>query len=627
MIIGSDQSSPRACYALDTVENSLYPEGSMGEVCQLSDRPILVEVAWEICQQVGGIHTVLKTKAPTMIDRWGNNYLLVGPYNHRTSEIEFEPSDPPAYLRAALDSLSCRCHYGHWLIPGKPQVVLIDYAPRFGSLDHDKYLIWKDHGIPYPVYDSDVDHSIAFGFAVAEFIERLSQSIGTRQLVTHCHEWMAGVAIPRLRHLRVRSGTVFTTHATLLGRYIASDDHQFYTHLPQIDPYAASHHYNIHSRFMIERSAAHAAHVFTTISEITQREAEFLLGRKADFILPNGLHPHRFAALHEFQNLHLQFKERIHEFVMGHFFSSYTFDLDRTLYFFTSGRFEYRNKGMDLYIESLHRLNQQLRKQPRPPTIVAFIITRSNMKSPNITSLQGQLTFQELKKTCENIQENAGRRVLEAAVRGRMPTLEELLPQEMQVRLRRSMLARRSTQWPAIVTHDLYDETKDPVLQQLRHRGLFNSPDDPVKVIYHPEFLSATSPILSLDYEQFVRGCHMGIFPSYYEPWGYTPLECLALGLPTVTTDLSGFGGYVQKNVPDALQNGILVLNRSRHSTEETIDELAHFILRFCELGRRERIALRNRAERITDRFSWSVLAASYHRSHNEALERVSREG
>jgi glycogen(starch) synthase len=207
-----------------------------------------------------------------------------------------------------------------------------------------------------------------------------------------------------------------------------------------------------------------------------------------------------------------------------------------------------------------------------------------------------------------------------------MPTLDELLPQEMQVRLRRSMLARRSSNWPAIVTHDLYDESKDPVLQHLRHRGLFNSPDDPVKMIYHPEFLTATSPVLSLDYEQFVRGCHMGIFPSYYEPWGYTPLECLALGLPTVTTDLSGFGGYVQKNVPDALQNGILVLNRSRHSTDETIDELAHFILRFCELGRRERIALRNRAERITDRFSWSVLASSYHRAHNEALERVARE-
>jgi glycogen(starch) synthase len=141
-----------------------------------------------------------------------------------------------------------------------------------------------------------------------------------------------------------------------------------------------------------------------------------------------------------------------------------------------------------------------------------------------------------------------------------------------------------------------------------------------VKVVFHPDFVSLTS-LFSLDYDQFVRGCHMGIFPSYYEPWGYTPLECLALGLPTVTTDLSGFGAYVERHVPDALQNGVLVLNRAKSSPDACIENLSSFLFKFCELNRRERIALRNRAERITERFTWDVMAAHYHRAHAEALK------
>jgi glycogen(starch) synthase len=190
----------------------------------------------------------------------------------------------------------------------------------------------------------------------------------------------------------------------------------------------------------------------------------------------------------------------------------------------------------------------------------------------------------------------------------------------MQVRLKRAMLSRKNHTWPPIVTHDLHDDANDPVLAHLRHRNLFNGPQDPVKVVFHPDFVSISS-LFNLDYEQFVRGCHMGIFPSYYEPWGYTPLECLALGLPTVTTDLSGFGAYVQRTVSDALTNGVLVLERSKSSPDDVIEQLSEFLFRFCELSRRERIGLRNRAERLTERFTWDALAAHYQRAHAEALK------
>lgn len=584
-------------------------------------RPVLLEVAWEVCSQIGGIYTVIKTKAPSMVERWGSDYFLVGPYHQHTSALEFEEATPPEHIRKVLEQLSSSgipAHFGYWLTNGRPSVILLDYKARYGRLESDKYFLWKDNGVSLEGADGEVDAVTAFGFCVAELFQAAAQHI-PGQLIGHFHEWMGGVALPRIRHLNLPVATVFTTHATQLGRAIASNDPHFYSNLPNFNPDEVARSYNIWPKYAIEKAATHSAHIFTTVSEVTSRESEHLLGRRAEFVLPNGLNPHTFTALHEFQNLHMQYKERIHEFVMGHFFPSYSFDLDRTLYLFTSGRYEYRNKGMDLFIESLYRLNQRLKGLPKPPTVVAFIITRASARNLNVTSLQHHLRFEELKTTCRDVARTLGQRILDFTARGKLPSYEDIFPEEIQVRLKRSILARRTSQWPPVITHDLWDDGSDPVLNHLRHRNLLNAPDDPVKVVFHPDFLSMTS-LLGLDYDQFVRGCHMGVFPSYYEPWGYTPLECLALGLPTVTTDLSGFGAYVAKHVPDALQNGVLVLPRSTTNVEACIEHLTSFLGKFCELNRRERISLRNRAERITERFTWDVMAAHYHRAHREAL-------
>lgn len=591
----------------------------------LNKSSLLFEFAWEVCNQIGGIYTVMKTKAQSMVERWGDNYFMVGPYNQHTSSLEFETSEPPAFLRPALKAMEEKgimCHFGRWLIDGDPQVILIDYQSCYGQLADSKYYLWHDNGISIEGDDGEVDAVIAFGSAITQLLQAVTSSMSGNQIVCHFHEWMAGTAIPRIRHLNIPVSTVFTTHATQLGRYIASNDPNFYYNLPWINPDDAARYYTIWSKYAIERAAAHACHIFTTVSEVTAREAEHLLGRKPDFVLPNGLNTHQFTALHEFQNLHLKYKERIHEFVMGHFFPSYSFDLDRTLYFFTSGRYEYLNKGMDVFIESLYHLNERLKTLPKPPTVVAFIITRAPTKNLNVTSLQNHLRFEDLKATVRDMEENLSQKILDAAARGRMPTFEDIFTGELQTRLKRAINARKSNQWPPIVTHDMWNDAEDQVLRHLRHRNLLNAPGDPVKVVFHPDFVTMSS-LFSLDYEQFVRGCHMGIFPSYYEPWGYTPLECLALGLPTVTTDLSGFGAYVERHVPDALQNGTLVLNRSKQGTNDCIDQLTSYLYRFCELNRRERIALRNRAERLTERFTWDVMAAHYHRAHAEAARCV----
>ncbi|HSV13704.1 MAG TPA: glycosyltransferase [Tepidisphaeraceae bacterium] len=602
------------------------PPKTEPEPAKTPAEPILFEIAWEVCWQLGGIYTVLKSKANAMLQRWGDRYCLIGPYNPQTAAYEFDEHAPTGVFRDAIEALAhagIPAKFGRWLIPGRPQVILIDYRARYNALDSDKYLLWHDHHISAPANDGEVNEVVAFGFATAEFFARLASAVGDRPILAHFHEWMAGVAIPRIAHMRLPIATIFTTHATLLGRYIAGDSPEFYNHLPYINADEQAAKYQIYPRFAIERAAAHASTVFTTVSEVTATEAEKLLGRKPDAIVPNGLNIQRFAALHEFQNLHQVYKERIHEFVMGHFFPSYTFDLDRTIYFVTSGRYEYRNKGFDLFIEAMYRLNQRLKAMPDRPTVVAFIVTRAWTRHINVGVLQRESMFEDLKHVCSGLERQMGGRLFRAAANGRLPQMKDLLNDDELLRLRQSIQAWRTGPLPAIVTHDLVDDATDPVLQHLRHRQLFNSADDPVKMIFHPEFVTATSPLFKLDYQQFVRGCHMGIFPSYYEPWGYTPMECVALGLPAVTTDLSGFGAYVEHHVPNAAHQGICVLNRRTKSFEETTNNLVDYVMNFVQLSRRQRIEMRNRVERLSELFDWSALVIHYHEAHDMALQRL----
>ena len=438
---------------------------------QPSQPPLLFEVAWEVCWQLGGIYTVLRTKAATMLERWGDRYCLIGPYNPNTAAVEFEEQPTYGSIRETLQKLKdagITCYFGRWLIAGRPRVILIDYRGRYRNLDFDKYLMWQDHRIEIPAHDGEVNEVVAFGFAVAEFFRNFTAIVKDRPILAHFHEWMGGVAVPRIAHLRLPMATIFTTHATLLGRYLAGDNPYFYEHLPYIDPDREAAKYLIYPRYAIEKAAAHASTVFTTVSEVTNFEASRLLGRAPDAILPNGLNIQKFAAPHEFQYLHQKYKERIHEFVMGHFFPSYTFDLDNTIYLVTSGRYEYRNKGMDMFIEALARLNWRLKEVVNAPTVVAFIITKAAVKNVNVQVLQNQSMFEDMRHTCAEIAQQMGNRIFRSAAEGRMPTFAELLSEDAQVRLKRATHAWRTTRQPLIVTHDLVDDGGDPVLTHLR---------------------------------------------------------------------------------------------------------------------------------------------------------------
>ncbi len=590
---------------------------------------ILVEAAWEVVNQVGGIYTVIRSKAPTAGELWGENYCLLGPYYYHNVTAEFDPietsDDIFGQTVQRMRDEGFEVHYGHWLVTGRPKVILFNLGSMHPKLGDVKYWLWQDHGISIPD-DQMSNDVVAFGELCRVFLHHLCVVTNYDQnIIAHFHEWMAGAGIPRIRKDNIPITTVFTTHATLLGRYLAMNHPVFYDHLPFLDWSKEARHFNIEGNVRIERAAAHGCHVFSTVSEVTANECKYLLGREPDVILPNGLNIQRFEALHEFQNLHLENKEMIHRFVMSHFFQSYTFDLDKTLYFFTSGRYEYLNKGYDLTLEALARLNYRLKKEGSDTTVVMFFITKRPYSSINPDVLQSRALMEELKHTVEAIKEQIGERLFyEAAATNdyKLPQLSDFVDDYWRLRYRRTLQSWKSDKLPPVITHNIYDDAKDDILNFLRNSNLVNNQDDRVKVVYHPDFINYTNPLFGMEYGQFVRGCHMGIFPSYYEPWGYTPLECIASGIPTVTSDLAGFGDYVLKNVNEYFENGISVTRRVERSFDDSADELANFLYDYVKLSRRERIDLRNRTEASSTQFDWSQLYRHYESAYQLALER-----
>jgi glycogen(starch) synthase len=307
---------------------------------------------------------------------------------------------------------------------------------------------------------------------------------------------------------------------------------------------------------------------------------------------------------------------------MAHFFPSYPFDLDETLYFFTSGRFEPRNKGFDLCLESMARLNAQLKAADLGVTVVFFIISEQPTESIDPCALQGRGVLEELREVAYRITQDVGERFFRRGATGERVRLDDLVEEYWLLRFRRTQHALRTEHLPLVVTHILQDEANDPVLDQIRVLGLQNKPEDPVKIVYHPQFITSVNPLWGIEYEQFVRGCHLGIFPSAYEPWGYTPLECMVMGVPAVTSDLAGFGRHVAEAYPDHDRWGLNLLPRRGRSFHEASADLTQRLLAFCRLDRRGRVALRNELEQHAVDFEWSKLGKAYHHAHDIAIER-----
>lgn len=592
--------------------------------------PYLVEIAWEVSNKVGGIYTVIQSKVPYMRKHWGDQYCLIGPILGDTLPVEFQPvndySDPYGQLVLQLRKEGYEVEYGDWLINGKPRVILLPLQQVADNLNNVKYDYYNHYGISF-TDDPLINQVTSFAFLTSQVMRKMNEMEAfNRPIIAHFHEWMASMPILDIKRLGYKISTVFTTHATSLGRYMAMNDLTFYKRLHSIDWRAATQRFGIETQVLIERLSAKNTDVMSTVSRVTDNECKYLLGRESDVILPNGYNTLRDIAMHEFQNMHLAFKEKIHEFVMGHFFNNYTFNLDNTLYFFTSGRYEYVNKGYDITLEALRRLNVRMKKAEIDKTVVMFFVTKRPTQSINPIALQLRSFMEEIKQTCDAIQEEVRKKLFYYAATQteyNLPELNQFVDEYWQFRYKKTIQSWKTTHWPLVVTHNLTNDAQDEILGFIRQAGLFNKPEDPVKIIYHPDFIDSTNPLFKMDYPQFVRGCHLGIFPSYYEPWGYTPVECVVRGIPTVTSDLAGFGDFVKQNMKSQDENGIYVIRRRNQTFDEAAEELTDYLFDFVRLNRRERIMQRNSVESTADMFSWDNLGRHYLDAYKLALEKA----
>ncbi|XP_048191131.1 glycogen [starch] synthase, liver [Perognathus longimembris pacificus] len=588
---------------------------------------LLFEVSWEVTNKVGGIYTVIQTKAKTTVDEWGENYFLIGPYFEHNMKTQVEPCEPlndtVAGAMEAMNKHGCQVHFGRWLVAGSPYVVLFDLGASAGRLDGWKADFWEACGVGLPPGDREAHDALLLGSLTAWFLQEVTARAGARRVVAHFHEWQAGAGLVLSRARGLPLGSVFTTHATLLGRHLCAANADFYNRLQQFDIDKEAGERQIYHRYCMERASVHCAHVFTTVSEITATEAEHILKRKPDVVTPNGLSVKKFSALHEFQNLHVMYKARIQDFVRGHFYGHLDFDLEKTLFLFIAGRYEFSNKGADILLESLSRLNFLLRLHKSNVTVVVFFIMPAKTNNFNVETLKGQAVRKQLWDTAHAMKEKFGKKLYDALLRGEIPDMNTILDRDDVTIMKRAIFSTQRQALPPVTTHNMLDDSTDPILSTIRRIGLFNHRSDRVKVIVHPEFLSSTSPLLPMDYEEFVRGCHLGVFPSYYEPWGYTPAECTVMGIPSVTTNLSGFGCFMQEHVADPAAYGIYIVDRRFCSPDESCNQLTQFLYGFCKQSRRQRIIQRNRTERLSDLLDWRYLGRYYQHARHLALSRA----
>eukprot|EP00112_Aurelia_sp_Birch-Aquarium-sp1_P018819 Seg455.5 transcript_id=Seg455.5/GoldUCD/mRNA.D3Y31 product=Glycogen protein_id=Seg455.5/GoldUCD/D3Y31 len=540
------------------------------------------ECAWEVANKVGGIYTVIRSKAAVTVDEIGNNYCLFGPYNESSVQTEVEVMQPESpIMNDVIQSMrdkGMKVTFGRWLIDGYPKVVLFDIGTGYKMVSEWKNDLWNSSHIGIPTHDKESADAVVFGALVAWFLGEFRMRIPKEAvIVSHFHEWQSGLGLVFLRTRHIDVCTIFTTHATLLGRYLCASSADFYNNL---DKHYIALHY--------EKSITHAE-----------------------------------TALHEFQNMHAVYKDKIHDFVRGHFYGHYDFDLDKTIYFFTAGRYEYSNKGADVFLESLARLNYLLKTADVDITVVAFLIFPARTNNFNVEALKGQAHVKQLKETVASIHDKVGKRIFDAAMRGQLPDKDDILVKDDLVKLKRCIYATQRSGLPPIVTHNMLDDGTDPILNHIRRIQLFNNRTDKVKVIFYPEFLSSTNALFPLDYDEFVRGCHLGVFPSYYEPWGYTPAECTVMGVPNISTNLSGFGRFMAEHISDPDSYGIFIVDRRFRGIDGSVNQLAQYMFSFCQLTRRQRIILRNRTERLSELLDWKNLGVYYEEARAMAIEKV----
>lgn len=534
----------------------------MGYEGQSCTPELAFEVSWEVCNKVGGIHTVLASKAPEVLSRLGDQYIVIGPDIWREERNNPEFTEDSSLFRGWHEKASesgLRVRIGRWNIKGSPIAIIVDFTPLFPAKNEIFSQAWESWKLDSISGQWDYVEAALFGYAAGQVISSFVGYYRNNHVLAHFHEWMTGMGILYLQKNAPRIGTAFTTHATVTGRSIAGNGMPLYAELKMYNGDEMAGMLGVKAKHSLEKLAAQNAHCFATVSDITGQECTQLLDKKPDVITPNGFEPSLVpsaGALADHQK-----KSRARLLQLAAAISGSAGIKDDALLVGTGGRYEFHNKGLDVFIRALGLLNKQkgLKKN-----VLAFILVPANHYGPR------------------------------KSVLNRMNGISDELVGS------------------PYLSHNLHDVQEDPINKLLIGSGLFNQDKDVVKVYFVPSYLNGDDGLLGLTYYEALMGLDLTVFPSNYEPWGYTPLESLAFGVPTVTSNLAGFGLWIQEKLKKEDQAGVTVLDRAGISGSQIDAHLADIIVEYSSFTTDQLNKTRRAAQKISEIARWKELILAY---------------
>ena len=539
----------------------------------------IFESSWEVCNKVGGIYTVLSTRAKTLQQRNPDHIVFIGPDCWREKVCPYFTEDPALFAdwkeseKAKDNGLNMKI--GRWNVPGNPIAILVDFMPYFQIKDDIYAKAWElfqvDSLHAYGDYDEASMFSYAAGLVVESFYHFYLKN--DNKVVYHANEWMTGLGLLYVKHRLPQIATIFTTHATSIGRSIAGNNKPLYDYLFAYNGDQMAGELNMQSKHSIEKQTAKYVDCFTTVSDITARECLELLDKPVDVVLPNGFENNFVPKGADFTRKRKLARKRlinVANALMGT-------DLnDDVLIVSTSGRYEFRNKGVDVYIEAMNRL---LRDKNLQKEVLAFIEVPGWVGEPR-------------KDLVERL--NSGKKCD--------------TPLEVP-----------------LVTHWLHNMSHDNVLGMLKYLNMWNRKEDKVKLIFLPCYLTGDDGVLNMSYYDLVLGNDLCIYPSYYEPWGYTPLEAVAFKVPCITTDLAGFGQWANnvKGGNSEIEDGVKVIHRTDYNYSEVADAIKDTVSGFSAMDKKEVAKARANADKLSKMALWSHFITYYEEAYDFALRKA----
>lgn len=536
---------------------------------------LLFETSWEVCNKVGGIYTVLSTKSRVLGEQFGNKLIFIGPDVWSKDKPSPYFIERKSLLKDAASKLNLpfgiKIRVGRWNLPGSPQVILVKFDGVYEHLNPVYGMMWEKYGVNSLHSYGDYAEGCAFAVASAIVIKAVSSHLKVKDsgVIAHFDEWTTGMGLLYLQQTMPEAATVFTTHATSIGRSICGNGKQLYDYFDGYNGDQMASELNMESKHSLEKAAAHNADCFTTVSEVTARECEQLLDIRPHVVTPNGFEPDFVPKTVKYNRLRKEGRAKILSIVEN--LTGEKFEEDSFIVA-TSGRNEYRNKGIDMFLDSVVTFGNKIEKDKRA---IALVLVPAWVKEPN-GSLLVNLSFNGTEKV-----------------------------------------------EPDYMTHRLNNEDTDSIACRIRQLEI-DGRDSRVKIVYVPVYLNGHDGIVDINYYDLLPALDLTMFPSYYEPWGYTPLESVAFGVPTITTDKAGFGQWVLDNFKNDLDAcGVKVIDRTDSNYTEAVEEIASEAARYEHETTPERMKAKVGAFDTSKKADWKFFITAYDEAYTDALSKA----